>query len=105
MNKEFHFYALAGAIGLFQGGIQALSRSLYSRLIRAEKAAQFYGFYNMLGKFAAVIGPVMMGTITLITGNVRYGILSIIVLFIAGGLLLYRVDIEKGQRIAEEYLK
>lgn len=104
MQEEWHFYTLAILVGLFQGGIQALSRSLYSRIIPKEKAAEFYGFYNMLGKFAAVIGPVMMGSITLLTGNPRLGILSIIVLFAIGGVLLYKVDIKEGEKIAKEYL-
>ena len=58
----------------------------------------------MLGKFAAVIGPFMLGYITVVTGNVRYGILSILVLFIIGGFLLTKVDIEEGDRMAKEYL-
>jgi len=103
MNNEFHFYILAASVGLFQGGIQALSRSFYARLIPVDKSAQFFGFYNMLGKFAAVIGPVLMGSVTVLTGNVRYGIVSIIVLFITGGILLYFVDEKEGQRIAREY--
>jgi UMF1 family MFS transporter len=105
MSHEIHFYALAAAVGLFQGGIQALSRSLYSRLIPVKKAAEFYGFYNMLGKFAAVIGPAMMGSVTILTGNIRYGIVSIILLFIIGGFLLSRVNIAEGERIAKEYLE
>ncbi|GAB4306299.1 MAG: MFS transporter [Promethearchaeota archaeon] len=104
MTSELHFYALAVAVGLFQGGIQALSRSLYSRLVPADKASQFYGFYNMLGKFAAVVGPALMGTVALATGDVRAGILSIVVLFVAGGLLLWRVDFEAGERNAREFL-
>ncbi|MCP4751246.1 MAG: MFS transporter [Proteobacteria bacterium] len=104
MREEWHFYALAVMIGLFQGGIQALSRSLYTRLIPAEKSAQFFGFYNMLGKFAAVFGPAMMGTTTLLTGNIRYGILSILILFVLGGILLLKVDIAEGEKMAQEYL-
>ncbi|MBS1250649.1 MAG: hypothetical protein MAG431_02243 [Chloroflexi bacterium] len=104
MNAEWHFYALAAMIGLFQGGIQALSRSLYTRLIPKAKSAEFFGFYNMLGKFAAVIGPSLMGTVTVLTGNARYGILSILVLFLVGGFLLAKVDIEEGQRMAQEHL-
>jgi len=104
MTQTWHFFILAGMIGLFQGGIQALSRSLYTRLIPKEKAAEFFGFYNMLGKFAAVIGPFMLGTITVITGNVRFGILSILILFIIGGFLLIKVDIEEGEKMAKEYL-
>jgi UMF1 family MFS transporter len=103
MTQEWHFYALAAAVGIFQGGIQAMSRSLYCRLIPERSAAQFYGFYNMLGKFAAVLGPIMLGGVTLITGNARFGILSIILLFIIGGLLLSKIDIEKGEQIARNH--
>ena len=92
-------------IGLFQGGIQALSRSLYSRLIPREKSAQFYGFFNMLGKFAAVLGPALMGWVSVMTGDDRTSILSIIVLFVLGGLLLSRVDIDKGEEMAKKYLR
>jgi len=104
MSQMWHMFMLAALVGIFQGGIQALSRSLYTRIIPKEKSAEFFGFYNMLGKFAAVIGPAMMGTITLLTGNIRYGILSILVLFILGGFFLLKVNIEDGSRIANEYL-
>ncbi|MBT6613747.1 MAG: MFS transporter [Deltaproteobacteria bacterium] len=104
MSEIWHFYALAAAVGLFQGGIQALSRSLYTRIIPAEKSAEFFGFYNMLGKFAVVIGPVLMGSVALITGNVRYGILSILILFILGAYFLSKVDIKEGEKMAKEYL-
>jgi UMF1 family MFS transporter len=100
MTEVWHFYTLAALIGLFQGGIQALSRSLYTRIIPANKSAEFFGFYNMLGKFAAVIGPFMMGTITLLTGNIRLGILSILILFVVGGVLLLKVNIKEGEKIA-----
>jgi len=104
MSQMWHLYTLAALVGLFQGGIQALSRSLYTRIIPKEKSAEFFGFYNMLGKFAAVIGPAMMGTITLMTGNIRYGIISIVLLFILGGFFLLKVNIEEGSRMAREYL-
>lgn len=92
MTKESQFYALAVCIGLFQGGIQALSRSYFSRLIPEEESAQFYGFFNLLGKFAAIIGPLLLGIVTLITGQQKYGILSLIILFLAGFILLRKVD-------------
>ena len=113
MNEVWHFYALAVAIGLFQGGIQAISRSLYSRIIPENKSAEFFGFFNLLGKFAAVIGPSLMAVIALLTKNanditiggttlenmgIRYGVLSILVLFIIGFFLLRKVDIEEGKR-------
>jgi UMF1 family MFS transporter len=58
----------------------------------------------MLGKFAAVIGPFMMGYITIVTGNIRYGILSILILFIIGGFLLLKVNLSEGEKMAKEYL-
>ena len=105
MMNSIHFYILAGLIGLFQGGIQALSRSLFARLIPVGKEGEFFGFYNMLGKFAAVIGPVLMGWVTLVTGSVRFGILSILILFIIGAILLSKVDFEEGQKLAADFGK
>jgi UMF1 family MFS transporter len=102
MDTVAEFYGLAVAIGLVQGGVQALSRSLYARLIPQDKAAEFFGFYNMLGKSAAVLGPVLMGWVGLLTGSTRYGILSLILLFAVGGYLLHRVDEEKGRRMAAD---
>ncbi len=99
ISKPWHFYALAIAIGLVQGGIQSLSRSFYARLIPAEKSGEFFGFYNMLGKFAAVIGPLLMGWVSLMTGSPRASILSLLLLFIGGALLLARVDEEEGRRM------
>jgi UMF1 family MFS transporter len=92
MQREAEFYVLAVVIGCVQGGVQALSRSLYSKLIPQHQAAAFFGFYNMLGKFAAVIGPLLMGWVAMATGNPRYGILSVIGLFVIGALLLLRVE-------------
>jgi UMF1 family MFS transporter len=88
MEDVSEFYVLAFAIGLAQGGIQALSRSMYARMIPRERAAEFFGFYNMLGKFAAVLGPVMMGWVGVLTGSPRIGILSLLVLFLTGALVL-----------------
>ena len=103
VSEEWHFYVLAVLIACFQGGIQALSRSLYSRITPESRSAEFFGFYNMFGKFAAIIGPPLMGYIGLITGNPRYGILSIIILFILGGYFLAKVDVEEGERLANKY--
>jgi UMF1 family MFS transporter len=92
MNSVVEFYYLAFCIGLAQGGIQALSRSMYARMIPAGRTAEFFGFYNMLGKFAAIIGPVMIGWVGVISGNPRIGILSLLVLFIVGGVILTKVS-------------
>ena len=102
MDNVAEFYGLAIVVGLVQGGVQSLSRSYYARLIPANKAAEFFGFYNMLGKFAAVLGPLLMGVVSLLTRDPRLSILSVVVLFIAGGVLLWFVDEEKGRRMAQE---
>src|SRR5699024_11595186 len=86
------FYAMAAAVGLVQGAIQALSRSFYARLIPAGESGEFFGFYNMLGKFAAVLGPLLVGVTAALTGSQRFSILSIIILFAAGGMVLWFVQ-------------
>ena len=96
IEQEIEFYGLAIMIGLVQGGIQSLSRSLYARLIPADKSAEFFGFYNMLGKFAAVAGPLMMGWVAVATDSHRLAVLSLLILFVAGAVLLWFVD--EGKR-------
>jgi len=91
MRDAHDFYWLAGISGLVMGGIQALSRSMYAGLIPVDKAGEFFGFYNMMGKFAAVLGPLLMALVSLGTGSNRLAVLSVIVLFIAGGVTLLRV--------------
>jgi UMF1 family MFS transporter len=92
MQSEAEFYALAVVIGLVQGGIQSLSRSFFARLVPPARAGEFFGFYNMLGKFAAVIGPVLMGWVGVVTGSPRVAILSVGILFLLGALVLRLVD-------------
>ncbi len=93
MQNRWEFYGLAVMIGLVQGGIQSLSRSLYARLIPAERSGVFFGVYNMLGKFAAVIGPLLVGVVGVVTGSSRAGILAILVLFVAGAVVLRKVRV------------
>lgn len=100
MSRPAEFYGLAVTIGLVQGGVQSLSRSFYTRIIPRSKAAEFFGFYNMLGKFAAVIGPLLMGWVGVLTGNPRHSVLSIALLFLAGGAILFFVDEREGRRAA-----
>lgn len=90
MATSAHFYALAVAIGLVQGGIQSLSRSYFGSLVPVEKRGEFFGFYNMVGKFSAIIGPTLVGVTALATGSNRAGILSVLLLFVGGALLLWR---------------
>jgi len=94
MRNAYDFYWLAGVSGLVMGGIQTLSRSMYACLIPVDQAGKFFGFYNMMGKFAAVLGPLMMALVSLVTGSNRLAVLSVTVLFIAGGLMLLRVKAE-----------
>lgn len=93
MTTAVEFYVLAIAIGLVQGGVQSLSRSLFARLVPLEERGEYFGFYNMLGKFSSIVGPVLAGTMALLAGSQRFGILSILVLFIAGLWLLSRVRV------------
>ena len=96
ISSSRDFFVLAILIGLVQGGIQALSRSYYSRLIPEDKSAEFFGFYNMMGKFAAVLGPLLMGLVSLWTDNPRVSITAVALLFVAGACFLMLVDENKG---------
>ena len=91
IDTALDFYIVASVIGLVQGGVQAISRSYFSNLIPPEKAAEFFGFYNFIGKSSVVLGPFMVSGIALLTGNPGYGILSLLILFIPGLILLWRV--------------
>jgi UMF1 family MFS transporter len=91
MQTERQFYILAALVGTVQGGVQALSRAYFSRLTPRERAGEYFGFYNMLGKFAAVLGPLLMGLVAIGTGNQRLSILVLALFFVGGALLLSRV--------------
>ena len=100
MQEVSHFYALAVAIGLVQGGVQALSRALFAGLIPAGQTAELFGFYNMVGKFGAVLGPFLVGTTAALTGSPRLSLLPILGLFLIGAVLLTRVDVAAGKAAA-----
>ena len=85
------FYFIAFTIGLFQGGVQSISRTIFSQLIPAEKSAEFFGFYNLVGKSAVVLGPILVGWVAYTFDNPDYGILSLLLLFIPGLLVLWMV--------------
>ena len=88
MTTVIEFYVLAVVVGLVQGGVQALSRSLYARFVPAAQSGEFFGFFNMLGRFAAMLGPSLVALTGLLTGSSRLGILSVVVLLGLGMLLL-----------------
>ena len=94
MSTALEFYFLAGTVGLVQGGIQAISRSFFSNLIPKNKEAQFFGFYNLVGKSAVIVGPALVSWVALMFGNPRYGILSLLFLFVPGLILLRMVPEE-----------
>lgn len=93
--KTALFWMLAFLVATSMGGIQALSRSYFGKIIPADRSAEFFGLYNICGKFAAIIGPFMIGIIGRMTGHSKYGVLSIVLLLIVGGILLFQVQEEK----------
>jgi len=92
MTTSTEFYILAAALGLVQGAVQSLSRSLFSHLIPEEKSGEYFGFMNMMGKAAAVVGPILVGVVAYMTKDPRIGLLSILILFFAGMWMLRLVD-------------
>jgi len=91
INTSGEFFTLAALIGLIQGGVQALSRSYYSRIIPPARGAEYFGFFNIMGRFGAILGPGLMGGCALITGSSRLPLLVIIILFASGAILLARI--------------
>jgi len=88
MRTEFHFYMLAFAVGMMQGGTQALSRSFFGRMVPEEKSAEFFGFFGTSSKFAGIFGPVVFGIVSQTAGGSRLSILAVAGFFVAGGALL-----------------
>ncbi|RYG72872.1 MFS transporter [Lentibacillus lipolyticus] len=103
MASALHFYLLAVCVGVVQGGAQSLSRSIYSRMVPAGKHAEFFGFYGISAKFAAIFGPFLFGLVGQLTGSSRLGIISLVIFFIGGITLLKFVNIEKGVREAKQF--
>lgn len=100
MDRVEEFYLLAVVIGLVQGGIQALSRAVFASMIPAGQTAEFFGFFNMVGKFAAVLGPLLVGLTAALTGDSRLSLIPILLLFLVGAALLQRVDLKQGAEAA-----
>lgn len=98
LDSLLTFIVLAVLVGTAQGGVQALSRSLFSQLIPAKHANEFFGFYNIFGKFAAVVGPLLVGIISQITGNSLNGVFALIIIFVIGGSVLYFVEEPSRER-------
>lgn len=96
MSTALHFYLLAICVGMVQGGAQALSRSIFGSMVPDDKRAEFFGFYGISSKFAAVIGPFVFALVGQLTGSSRLGIISLVFFFVAGIFILKFVDVEKG---------
>ncbi len=100
MTTVTHFFVLAFLIATVQGGAQALSRALFSRLIPPDRTSEFFGFFAVAERFATVFGPLIFTLSVMITGNSKSAILAILGLFVAGAFVLSMVDEEEGERAA-----
>ena len=99
MKTSLDFWIIAMLVGTVQGGIQALSRSYFAKLVPKNASNEFFGFYNIFGKFAAIAGPVLVGATAQITGDTSSGVFSLIILFVAGAVILWRVPDSEVQAV------
>ncbi|WP_294418094.1 MFS transporter [uncultured Senegalimassilia sp.] len=97
LRSAAEFWVLAVCVGLFQGGIQALSRSEFGKLIPKENANEYYGFFDIFGKYATIMGTLLVSVFTQLTGSSSYGVLSVAVLFIVGFVLLWKMPEEPAR--------
>jgi len=100
MTTPTHFLILAMLVGMVQGGTQALSRSLFGSLIPAHESGEFFGLFAVFEKFAGIAGPAVFALMIALTGSSRGAVLSVIGFFVAGGALLFLVDVEEGRKAA-----
>lgn len=96
LKNAFEFWCLAIMVGLFQGGIQALSRSYFGRIIPKEKSNEYYGFFDIFGRYASVMGTLLVSAVTSLTGDPSLGVLSIGILLVVGFVLLVRLSRTEG---------
>ncbi|MEJ5309799.1 MAG: MFS transporter [Anaerolineae bacterium] len=102
MSQPWHFWALAFGVGMVQGGTQALSRSLFGVMAPKARSAEFFGFYDVSSKFAGIAGPLLFGVVGQLMGSSRLSIVSLMLFFVGGILLLTRVNEAEGIRVANE---
>jgi UMF1 family MFS transporter len=100
MRTSTHFFALAILVGLVQGGTQALSRSMFASMIPRQKSSEFFAFFGVFERYAGVLGPAVFALVVSRTGSGRSAILAVLLFFVIGALLLTRVDVEAGRRVA-----
>jgi MFS transporter, UMF1 family len=101
MSQAWHFWVLAGVVGTVQGGSQALSRSLFGSMCPRSRSAEFFGFFDISSKFAGIAGPLLFGVTAAVMGTSRWAIVSLVVFFVSGALLLSRVDETEGRAVAK----
>lgn len=101
LEKPWHFWAMALLVALFQGGTQALSRSMFASLVPKRQVSELFGFYSVSEKLAGVVGPLLFAGVTQLMGGGRMATLTLLPLFVGGAWLLTRVDLERGARLAE----
>jgi UMF1 family MFS transporter len=99
ISSVWHIFILGAMIGSAQGGIQALSRSYYAKIVPKEKSNEFFGFYNIFGKFSAIVGPTVMSLTATVTGSARWSILGIIPLFVIGFFIFITLPLEQKNKL------
>jgi len=96
MTEVRQFYAMSITIGMVQGGVQGISRSLYASLIPAHQSGEFFGFYNMVTKFSHILGPVLIGVVAIFTDEPKFILFALLPMFLVGALLLMRVNVPRA---------
>jgi MFS transporter, UMF1 family len=97
MTSVWQFFALAFLVGTVQGGSQALSRSLFARMIPKHKSSEYFGFFAVFEKFAGIAGPALFAASVTLFDSSRVAVLSVIVFFVLGAIVLTRVDVTAGE--------
>ena len=101
MTSAWHFFVLAFLVATVQGGSQALSRSLFGRMIPTHKSSAYFGFFSVFEKVAGVAGPALFAASIMFFGSSRAAVLSVILFFVVGGLVLARVTVAEAEAQAE----
>jgi len=101
MTRPFHFWLLAALVALFQGGTQALSRSMFAALVPKRRMSELFGFYSVSEKMSGVVGPLLFGIVAQVSGRGRFAVLTLLPFFLVGAWLLLTVDLDAGHRRAQ----
>lgn len=102
LYHEWQFWVLGVMVATVQGGSQALSRSLIGKMMPKSKSAEFYGFFSVFEKFASILGPFIFGVVSTVMGGSRLSIVSLVIFFIVGIIILTRVNVQNGIKVAQE---